>query len=186
MLPLFISGERQWDDEKEEFLPAMKDYTLQLEHSLLSISKWEEIYHKPFLSTELTYEEVKVYAKCMTINKVPDEVYERIGADEIDKITSYIQDPHTATWFSDNKAAHTKGRMNGMNNEIITSEIVYYWMTQMNIPVEFQKWHLNRLLTLIRVISIKNDPKGGKTHKMTNAERKALNEANKAKYHTRG
>ena len=182
MLSITISGERRWDEEKEEFLPAMKDYTLQLEHSLLSIAKWESIYHKPFLSTEKNLDMIKDYAKCMTINNVPDWVYERLSADNIDSITKYIEDNMTATWFSDQQPAHKNGKMNG---EVITAEIVYYWMIQMNIPVEFQKWHLNRLLTLIRVISIKNDPKGNKT-KMTNADRKALNELRKAKYHTRG
>ena len=120
----------------------------------------------------------------MTINNVPDEVYERLKPSDIDKITNYLSDSYTATWFSDNKPAHTNGRMNGMGGEIITAEIVYYWMTQMNIPVEFQKWHLNRLLTLIRVISVKNDPKSGK--KMTAADRRALNKMRQAKYHTRG
>ena len=184
MLPLTITGERRWDDVKEEFIPAGKDYTLQLEHSLLSISKWEAIYHKPFLSTDKDLEMIRTYAKCMTINNVPDEVYERLKPSDIDKITNYLSDSYTATWFSDNKPAHTKGRMNGMGGEIITAEIVYYWMIQMSIPVEFQKWHLNRLLTLIRVISVKNDPKSGK--KMTVADRRALNKMRQAKYHTRG
>lgn len=183
MLPLFVSGKRKWDDVKEEFVPETKDYTLQMEHSLLSISKWEAIYHKPFLSTNKDFEMIKEYAKCMTINNVPDEVYERFDASHIDQITNYIQNDMTATWFSDNKKAHTNGRMNG---EIITAEIVYYWMIQMNIPVEFQKWHLNRLLTLIRVISVKSDPKSGKGRKMSAAERKAINLANRAKYHTKG
>ena len=183
MLQLFISGERKWDDKNEEFIPATKDYTLQMEHSLLSISKWEAVYHKPFLSTEKTFEQIKDYAKYMTINNVPDEIYDRLDASHIDKITEYIQNDMTATWFSDGKKGHTGGRMNG---EIITAELVYYWMIQMNIPVEFQKWHFNRLLTLIRVISIKNDPKSGKGRKMTAAERKALNLANRAKFHTKG
>lgn len=183
MLSLFVSGEQKWDEEKEEFIPATKDYTLQMEHSLLSISKWESIYHKPFLSTTKTFETIKVYAKCMTINNVPDSVYDRLTADHINQITEYIEDDMTATWFSDGKKAHSRGRMNG---ETITAELVYYWMIEMHIPVEFQKWHFNRLLTLIRVISVKNDPKGNKKPKMTNEQRKALNLANRAKYHTKG
>lgn len=181
MLKIVISGERKWDSVKEEFLPITKDYTLQLEHSLLSISKWEAIYHKPFLSTDKDYNMIKEYAKCMTINNVPEEAYDRLSAANLNAITDYIDDKMTATWFSDGKSAYKNGRMNG---EIITAEIVYYWMIQMNIPVEFQKWHLNRLLTLIRVISVKNDPKSG--HKMTAAERTALNKARKKKYGIRG
>jgi hypothetical protein len=118
----------------------------------------------------------------MSINKVPDEVYERLSIDNINDISAYIEAKKTATWFSDSERAHSAGKMNG---EIITSELVYYWMIEMGIPVEFQKWHLNRLLTLIRVISVKRDPKSGK-QKMSMAERKALNKARQAKYHTRG
>lgn len=183
MLTLPIYGESAWDDVKEEFTEATKDYNLQMEHSLLSISKWEAIYHKPFLSTDKDFEMLKTYAKCMTINNVPDKVYEKLNADHILKMTKYIEDPMTATWFSDGQGAHNNGRVNG---KVITSELIYCWMTQLNIPVEFQKWHLNRLLTLIRVISIENDPKGNSRPKMTNAERRALNKARQAKYHTRG
>ena len=184
MLPLKISGKRIWDEEKEEFIPATKDYILQMEHSLLSISKWESIYHKPFLSTDKDVEMIKAYAKCMTINNVPDDVYERISPENIDEITNYIKDSMTATWFSDGKPSHTNGR--SPKGEVITAELVYYWMISYNIPVQFEKWHLNRLLTLIRVISIKNDTKGTSKPKMTAEERRALNKARQAKYHTRG
>lgn len=182
MLKLEISGERLWDEDKNEFLPPTKDYILQMEHSLISVSKWEAIYHKPFLSTQKTYEMIKDYAKCMTINNVPDEVFERLTPSHIEQIAEYIEDDQTATWFGDTRKPHKNGRMRG---EIITAEIVYYWMTKMNIPVEFQKWHLNRLLVLVRVISEKDDPKNSK-RKMTAEERRALNKARQAKYHTRG
>lgn len=181
-IPITISGKRRWDEDKEEFIPETKDYILIAEHSLISISKWEAIYHKPFLSTEKDFEMIKAYAKCMALNSIPDEAYEKLTPEHINQIASYIEDKQTATWFSDGEPAHKNGKMNG---EIITAEIVYYWMIQMNIPVQFEKWHLNRLLTLIRVISIKNDPKGN-SKKMTAADRKALNAARKAKYHTRG
>ena len=182
MLKIVVSGSEQYDEERNLFVPAIKEHTLLLEHSLLSIAKWESIYHKPFLSTPMDFGMVKEYAKCMSINPMPDVVYEHLSASNIDQITAYISDNCTATWFSDNEPAQKNGKMMG---KTITAEIVYYWMIQMNIPVEFQKWHLNRLLTLIRVISIENDPKGNK-QKMTNADRKALNMARRAKYHTRG
>lgn len=184
MLKLVITGETKFDEETNEFIPAIKPHTLMLEHSLLSISKWEGIYHKPFLSTDKDYDMIKVYAKCMTINpNIPDEVYDALSPENIDTISNYIKDDQTATWFSDNKPAHKNGKMMG---EVITAELVYYWMIKLQIPVEFQKWHLNRLLTLIRVISIKDDPKAGKMPKMTADQRRALNKARQAKYHTRG
>lgn len=183
MLKIVVKGDETFDEETETFIPTMKPYTLMLEHSLLSIKKWEGIYHKPFLSTNKDLDMIKSYAKCMTINpNVPDEVYEYLSPENITDISAYIEDKQTATWFSDKQPVHKNGKMNG---ETITAEIVYYWMIQMNIPVEFQKWHLNSLLTLIRVISLKNDPKGN-SQKMTAADRRALNAARKAKYHTRG
>ena len=189
MLKLTIPARKDyWDDEKQMFLPDTKEYTLQLEHSLLSISKWEAMYHKPFLSTELTIDMIKDYAKCMTLNpNVPDDVYASITSSNIDSITDYIKDKKTATWFTENdgtkSSAHKNGRMNG---KVITSEIIYCWMTQLQIPYSCEKWHLNRLLTLIRVISIENDPDKNKGSKMSAVERRALNKARQAKYHTRG
>lgn len=189
MLKITIPGHSEvWDEVKERFLPATKDYTLQLEHSLLSISKWEAIYHKPFLSTELNLEMIQVYAKCMTLNpNVPDEVYKQITAENVNAITDYIYNPMTATWFTEKDGTKTRAAKNGrMNGKVITNEVLYCWMSQMSIPFTCEKWHLNRLLTLIRVISIENDPKGKKAKPMTAAERHALNQARKAKYHTRG
>jgi hypothetical protein len=184
MLTIVVTSEEKFDEDTNTFIPAMKPRTLRLEHSLISISKWESIYCKPFLSTDKDLEMIKTYAKCMSLDpNVPDEVYECLSADNIVEISKYIEKNCTATWFSDNQPAHKGGKMNG---ETITAEIVYYWMISMEIPVQFEKWHLNRLLTLIRVISIKNDPKGGKVPKMTNAQRSALNKARQAKYHTRG
>lgn len=189
MLKITVTGEEKFDEETNTFIPALKPYTLTLEHSLLSVSKWEEIYHKPFLSTDKDLDMIREYAKCMTINpNVPEKVYEYLSVANIEQISDYIQDDHTATWFSDKKTGdkmptHKNGKMNG---ETVTAEIVYYWMISMNIPVEFQKWHFNRLLTLIKVISVKNDPKGGSTNKMTAEQRRALNKARQAKYHTRG
>lgn len=186
MLEVIITGPETYDEETNTFKPALAPHKLKLEHSLLSVAKWEEIYHKPFLSTALDFEMTKDYVKCMTINPTPDNVYDYITADVLDKVTEYIKDKHTATWINDakNDLPHKNGRMNG---ETVTAEIVYYWMISMNIPVEFQKWHLNRLLMLIRVISIKNDPKDGKNKpKMSAMDRHALNKMRQAKYHTRG
>lgn len=184
MLTIVVTSEEKFDEDTNTFIPAMKPRTLRLEHSLISLSKWEAIYHKPFLSTDKDLSMIKTYAKCMSLDpNVDDVVFENLSAENIVGISKYIEDNCTATWFSDNQPAHKGGRMNG---EVLTAEIIYYWMISMEIPVEFQKWHLNRLLTLIRVISIKNDPKGGKMPKMTNAQRSALNKARQAKYHTRG
>ena len=156
---------------------------MRLEHSLISVFKWEGLYKKPFLSTDKDLDMIKTYAKCMSLDaNIPDEVYDALSPENINTIASYISDEQTATWFSDGSKAQSKGRMNG---EVITAEIVYYWMISYQIPVEFQKWHFNRLLTLIRVISIKNDPKASKS-KMTADQRRALNKARQAKYHTRG
>lgn len=141
-----------WDEEKQEFVEP-KVQTLQLEHSLVSLSKWESRWCKPFLSSkEKTNEETMDYIKCMTVTQnVDPDVYNHLSAENIQEINQYIYAPMTATTFSEDK----QGKI---NREIITSELVYYWMVALQIPFECQKWHLNRLLTLIRICNVKNQP----------------------------
>lgn len=131
--------------------------TLLLEHSLISISKWEAKYKKPFLSRteQKTKDESLYYIKCMTLNKnIKDDIYNSITDSDILKINEYIDDDMSATWFNEPKNSR-RG-----NREIITSELIYYWMVALQIPVEFEKWHLNRLITLIKICEIKQrDPK---------------------------
>jgi hypothetical protein len=171
-----------WDPKKEEFVtvPATKAYDLMLEHSLISISKWEAKWHVPFISKEKRTEEQTIYyIKCMTINSgVPDSAYEHLTSDDIIKISDYINDPMTATTVAED---HGKG-----NREVVTSELIYYWMTALQIPFECEKWHLNRLLKLIAVCNAKNTPpkKMGKNEIMQ--RNKALNAARRAKYNSKG
>ena len=169
-----------WDEENEEFVES-KVQTLQLEHSLVSLSKWESKWCKPFFSTDdKTYEEVLDYIKCMTLTQnVKPEVYKYLTEKNITEITDYINAPMTATTFNETS---TKGR----GRDIITSELIYYWMIAFNIPVEFQKWHINRLLTLIRVCEIKNSPGKKMSSKEITSQYAALNAARKKKLNTKG
>lgn len=152
MLHITIPSVELWDEKQEEFINT-KEQTLQLEHSLVSVSKWESKWCKVFLSKkEKTYEETIDYIKCMTITQnVNPDIYKYLTRENIEQINDYITAPMTATWFSDDKS-----RSSG--SEQVTSELIYYWMIALNIPFECQKWHLNRLLTLIRVCNIKNKP----------------------------
>jgi hypothetical protein len=151
MLKITIPAIELYDELSEEFISS-KEQSLQMEHSLVSISKWESKWKKPFLSKgEKTVEETMDYIRCMTITQnVDDNVYNFISNDNIKKVKEYIDSEMTATTFSNDKK--------NINREIITSEIIYYWMIALNIPFECQKWHLNRLLTLINVCNIKNNP----------------------------
>ena len=169
-----------WDAENEEFVES-KVQTLQLEHSLVSLSKWESKWCKPFFSTDdKTYEEVLDYIKCMTLTQnVKPEVYKYLTEKNITEITDYINAPMTATTFNETS---TKGR----GRDIITSELIYYWMITFNIPVEFQKWHLNRLLTLIRVCNVKNSPPKKRSKRETYQRNAALNAANKRRFNSKG
>lgn len=181
MVNISIYPGELFDNDKQEFITLDKKIDLQLEHSLLSISKWEAIYCKPFLS-EGSMDNVTAmidYIKCMTIGKEIDtKYYYLIRKDDLDKIQAYINAPMTATTFR-------KQRLSG-RREIITSELIYYWMIADNIPFECQKWHLNRLLTLIHICSIKNTPAKKMTKKETAANYAAINKARRAKYHTSG
>lgn len=181
MLNVIIPGAESWDAEKEEFVYA-KDRQFQIEHSLVSISKWESKWQKPFLGTDQkTDEETVDYIRCMTITqKVDPDLYRALPPETIQSIQEYIASPMTATWFNERKGPVGP-------KEVITSEVIYYWMIAQNIPMECQKWHLNRLLTLIRVCNIKSNPKQNKRGKKEMlAERRALNEARKAELSTKG
>ena len=153
MLTIVVLSDEYFDDAKGEFITPEPIGILQLEHSLVSISKWEAKWHKAFLGkTDKTEEETMYYVKCMTINRnVSDEVYNRLSKDNVDEIKAYIDDSMTATWFPEDNTP-------SKNSEVITSELIYYWMVAMQIPFECQKWHLNRLLTLIQVCDRKNRP----------------------------
>ena len=153
MLVLKIPEQEYYDQVNDEFITC-KACTLKLEHSLVSISKWESKLKKPFLTDkEKTVAEFKDYIRCMTINQdVPDEVYDLLSYENIRKIEEYIMDPATATTVVDRR----KGR--GGASEIPTSELIYYWMVSNGIPFECEKWRLNRLITLIKVCNAKGNP----------------------------
>lgn len=181
MLKISISlGPEGFDEESGEFVSA-DSYELELEHSLYSLSKWESKWHKPFLDNKgLTEEEAMDYIKCMTITENVDEtIYYRLTAENITQINEYIAAPMTATTFSD-----TKGGRGG--REIVTAELIYYWMIALQIPFECQYWHLGRLLTLIRVCNIKNAPpkKRGKRDIMN--QNAALNAQRRARLNSKG
>lgn len=181
MLLITIPAEEFWDEDKEEYVYS-KEWTLQLEHSLVSLSKWEAKYCKPFLvKDEKTQEETLDYIKFMTISQnVPNSVYARLTRQNIEAINDYIGAPMTATTISDNSGKSGK-------KETVTSELIYYWMIALNIPFECQKWHLNRLLTLVRVCNVKNAPPKKKSSKGSLVNQyAALNKARRQKYNTTG
>ena len=178
--------EQLWHETNEQFVyrPGVKGCELCLEHSLLSVSKWEALWCKPFLDNkDRTVEETLSYIECMTVtpSNVDPEVYKRIPQSEYDRVNEYINNPSTATTIGGQKGG-------GRSAELVTSELIYYWMTACNIPFECQKWHLNRLLTLIRICEIKNDPKGQK--KMTSNEIRKdydrINEQRRRAMHSKG
>lgn len=169
-----------WDEAKEEFVEA-KYQTLQLEHSLVSLSKWESKWKKPFFSKKgMTIEETLDYIKFMTVSKnVDPDTYNYLSQENIEEVMAYIDDPMTATTFSND-------RTGGLNREVITSELIYYWMIASNIPFECQKWHLNRLITLIRVCSIKNNPPKKRSKRDIMSQNAALNAARRKQMNTKG
>ena len=180
MLVITIPNKEYWDAVKEEFVNP-KGWTLSLEHSLVSISKWEAKWQKPFLSsTEKTPEEIQDYIRCMTLTQnVDPEAYQHLNRNHYRMIQEYIDAPMTATWFSDK----TKSRR---SSEQVTSELIYYWMIANNIPFECQKWHLNRLMTLIKVCSIKSQPPKKMTRSEILAQNAELNARRRKRLGTKG
>ena len=180
MLKITIPAVEEWDEARQEFI-STKETELCLEHSLVSISKWESKWHKHFIGNkDLTSEMLIDYIRCMTLTQnVNPEVYYAMNDDIITQIKNYIDDAQSATWFAESNEKK-------YSRDIITSEIVYYWMIALQIPFECQKLHLNRLLTLIRVCNEKNQPE----KKMSQAEvmrrNRELNEARRRALNTRG
>lgn len=182
-----------WDPKNEEFfyIPEQKPATLLLEHSLLSLSKWESKYHKPFLVQKKRgddkpvhdADEMLYYIECMTVNNVDPDIYYRLTDEHIQQIGDYIADPMTATTIN---RRGSQGSSGPRSNELVTSELIYYWMTVHQIPFECQKWHLNRLLMLIEVCNIKNAPQKKMSKADILRQNHAINSARRAKYHTRG
>lgn len=180
MLKITIPALDQFNETDNEFV-TLKEQRLQLEHSLVSLSKWESKWCKPFLSKEnKTFDESVDYIRCMTLTQNIDQnVYLRISPENVKQVSAYIEAPMTATVFSSAKKTIKK--------EVITAEIIYYWMITMNIPFECTKWHLNRLLALINVCNIKNQPPGKKMSKREILTRNAsINEARKQALNTKG
>ena len=179
MIDIIIPAGEQFDEGTMEFT-YYKEQKITLEHSLIAISKWESKFEKPFLSSEKSSYEVLEYIKCMTLTQnVKPETYTHLSNQNIKDIQAYIEAPMTATTFK-------KIEKRGGKREIITAEIIYYWMIAFNIPVEFQKWHLNKLLTLIEVCARKNEPEKKMSRRELSAQHKAINAANRARFHTKG
>lgn len=180
MLSIKTSDMEYYNEETFAFVP-IKGRTIDLEHSLVSLSKWESKWCKPFLGKQSkTKEETKDYIRCMIMDKnVPDDIINAISETQIQEISDYIDNKMTATTFND--VADTP-----KNSGVITSELIYYWMITLNIPFECQKWHLNRLLTLIHVCSIKNMPPKKASKSTILSRNSALNAARKKQLNTKG
>lgn len=180
MLQITIPSSELWDEVNEVFVyPGGQ--TLQLEHSLVSLSKWESKWCKPFLSQiPKTEEEINDYIRCMTLTQnVNPDIYRSLSDENIIAIQQYIDAPMTATTFSVDPSERGGGA-------IITAEIIYYWMVSFNIPFECQKWHLNRLLTLIKVCERKNRPPKKMSRNALLARNAALNKQRRARLKSRG
>lgn len=180
MLKITVGAEEAFDEETQEFV-FLGGVELQLEHSLVSLSKWESEYEKPFLgSDEKTPEELVGYVKAMTLTpEVPEEVYSRLSEANFEAINAHINAKMTATWFKEAPGAPR-------SREVITAELVYYWLTVFQIPFEVETWHLNRLFTLIRICNVKS----AKPKKMSRSEvaqrNRELNEQRRQQLKTSG
>ena len=179
MLKLKIPSSEIFDEKTSRFI-TIKGQDIQIEHSLVSVSKWESKWKKPFLGDKpKSREETIDYIRCMTITQnVDPSVYIGLSDQNIRDVNAYIDDPMTATTFKNTERKQSR--------QIVTSEIIYYWMISLDIPMECQKWHLNRLLALIRVCDEKNKPGKNKSRKEIMAENRALNQMRRAKSGTRG
>lgn len=181
MLIINVAETELFDEANDTFVtaPAVK---LKLEHSLVSLAAWESKWEKPFLSDEQhTYEETVSYIQFMCIKpSVTEDTLGRISSEQFKEINNYIEAKMTATWFKELPGASR------MNKEVITAEIIYYWMTALNVPLEWESRHLNRLFTLIKVLNEKNKPAKKQPRSTTLEQHRSINEARRAQYAKKG
>jgi len=180
MLKVIIEGGDVFNEEDETF-ESFDDVIIEMEHSLISLSKWESKYQKPFLSREKkTSEELFGYLRAMVLTPGVDlDVLYRLSQKDIDKIQEYIDSPQSATTFGEMPGRRGPG-------EVITSELIYYWMVAFNIPFETETWHLNRLFSLIRICNIKNSPPQQMSRHEIAMRNRELNKQRKAELGTKG
>ena len=180
MLTITIPSVELFDEETQTFSYTDK-VIVHLEHSLASLSKWESIHEKPFLSNEpKTNEEVFSYIECMAISSTfTSEQLKLLSSENVEQINAYINAKRTATWFGEDPDKTA-------NKEVVTSELIYYWMVSLNIPFECENWHLNRLLTLIRVVNQKNAPAKKMSRREIAERNRALNERRRKEWGTSG
>lgn len=179
MLTIKIPDSEYYDNLKEEFI-IVKGQTLRLEHSLVSISKWESKWKLPFLvKGEKTNQQILDYVRCMTITQnVDPNVYGNLTVDNLKSINEYLDDQQTATTFGPDDTPPSR--------TIATSELIYYWMFSLGIDKECEKWPLGRLMTLINIFNIKNQPKKKRGRQELLRRNRDLNAARLEKYNTRG
>lgn len=183
MLQIVVPESENWDEKTQTFHNS-KRQVLQLEHSLISLAKWEALWGKAFLSGEArTSDETKSYIQCMTLTQnIDPSIYSFLTPENIQEVNTYISNPMTATKFFNEE----KQKMGIVKGDAITSELIYYWMVSLNIPFECQKWHLNRLLTLIKVCNIKNQPAKKRSRAELMRRNSDLNAARRKQMNTSG
>jgi hypothetical protein len=180
MLKIIVLGDEYFNEEESTF-ETVGDVELTLEHSLISLSKWESIHQKPFLDqTDKTSEEIAAYVEAMILTEeYPTDILSRFSDKNYKEINAYIESSESATTFGSMPKEGGRG-------ETITSELIYYWMVAFTIPFECESWHLNRLFALIRICNIKNaPPKKMSRHEAAHRNRE-INAARRAQYNTRG
>lgn len=182
MLIITVPALEVFDESKGTFT-TFEETTLELEHSLVSLSKWESKWQKPFLGPEKkSTEETLSYIEAMTLTlDVSSDVYDRLTAKNIESVNEYIDRKMSATWFKEDESPNRP-----RSREIITSELIYYWLVALTIPFECQYWHLNRLLTLVRICNEKNQPEKKMSRAELAARNRSLNDQRRAQLSTRG
>lgn len=181
-------GDELFDEETNTFLhPVGKK--LHLEHSLLSISKWEAEWEIPFLNTDKTSEQSLSYIKCCVLDDDFDELLLNTLSDKnILDFNAYLSKGMTAKKIIDLRSSLSQKRKSRRpaSQKALTSEDIYYSMIQFHVWKECEEWPLQRLLSLLQLCSLKSNSTGEMSKSDQAKFYREENARRKAKYHTNG
>lgn len=180
MITIDLGTLEYYDSEKNEFVYE-EGGKVRFEYSLKMLYEWEGKWKKAFLkgNKNLTTEEAVDFYIMMALDPIDKKF---MTGEAMETLSKYVNDPQTATTFADGQ----NGNTSPSKGKIFTSEELYAMMITSNVPLDFENRNLNRLITILRVISVQNTPPKKMSKNDIYRQNAALNAERKARLNTKG